>query len=84
MTFNGFDSRIFPLPNHKVLTKPENPSSSEKSISPKSPASSDHSSDYYEYISPEKELTLLAPKKMLQILRIKLEQLKHSIHRKTY
>lgn len=74
MTFNGFDSRIFPLPNHQVLTKPEKSSSSEKSISPKNQASPDHSSDYYEYISPEKisgrELTLLTPKKMLQILPI--------------
>ena len=74
MVYNGFESGISPLPNQSiVLAKPEKSSSSEKS------SSLEHSNNYYEYNSPETEisggeLTLLTPKQMLQKLSIALAQ----------
>ena len=45
MVYNGFESRIFPLPNQPIVL-----AESEKS------SSSEHSSDYYEYFSPEEKI----------------------------
>ena len=73
MVYNGFESGIFSLRNQPVLAKPE------KSISSEYSASSEHSSDSYEYISIEEKilgrgLKLLIPKQMLQRLPIGLAQ----------
>ena len=56
--YNGFESEIFPLPNQSmVLAKREQSSSSEISSSPDKLSSLEHSSDSYEYISPEEKIS---------------------------
>ena len=88
----GFGSEIFPLPSKSMkLARPEKPKSLENLISSKKlilkepliltkkSSSSVHSSDYYEHVSPEIEISkrglkLLAPKQMIRRLPIALAQ----------
>ena len=69
VVYNALGSGIFQLPNKPIVVKPEKSSSS------------NHSSDYYEYISSwekisGKGLKLLTLKQMLQKLPIALMQVK--------
>ena len=69
MVYNGFKSRTFWFPTQSiVLADPEKSSSSE------------HSSNYYQYISPKENISktqvkLLTPKQMLQRLPKTLAQI---------
>ena len=62
IVYNGLESGIFPLPNQSIaLAEQEKPSTSRKS------SISEHSSDFFEYNSPEEKssgrgLKVLAPK----------------------
>ena len=81
MVHNGFDRGIFSLPNQPVVGKLEKSSLSEKpSLSGKSNWS-EHSGNYYKYISPETGISvggikLLTPKQISQKLPIACVQVK--------
>ena len=81
MVYNGLGSGILQLPNKPTVVEPEKSSSSEYPTSAEKSSSWNHSSDYFEYISPwekisGKGLKLLTLKQMLQRLPIALMQVK--------
>ena len=83
MVYNGFEKEIFLLSSQPIVSaEPEKLSASEKS------STSEHLSDYYEYISPKEKtsgrrLKLLNLKQMLQRLPIALPQMQAANTSKT-